>query len=96
MHPLSRKLVKIGIIIVAIGAAIGLLFGLSIGFIFVAVWVFGEPLTGIPDRLTIGLGYTAAYAFYASPIALAGGVGVVVLGLTLKAVALGAKNIRRH
>ncbi len=96
MHPLSRKLVKIGIIIVAIGVAMGLLCGLCVGLIFATVWVFGDSLTGILDRLTVGLGWTAAYTFHASLIALAGGVGVVVLGLTLKAVALGAGYIHRH
>ena len=102
MQPLSRKLVKIGIIFVAFGVTMALLLGLSIGLIFAAGWVFDDPdlvddpLTGIPDMLTVGLGYTAAFAFHACLIALAGGVGAGVLGLTLKAIALGAGYLRRH
>ena len=96
VQPLSRRLVKIGIILVAFGIAMALLLGLSVGLIFAATWVFGDPLTGIPDRLTVGLGFTAAFAFYACLIALAGGVGAGVLGLTLKVAALGAGYFRRH
>ena len=96
MQPLSRKLVKIGIILVAFGVTMALLLGLSVGLIFAATWVFNDPLTGIPDMLTVGLGYTAVFAFHACLIALAGGVGAGVLGFTLKAVALGAGYLRRH
>ena len=100
MQPLSRKLVKIGIILVAFGVTMALLLGLSVGLIFAATWVFDDsvdnPLTGIPGMLTVGIGYTAVVAFHACLIALAGGVGAGVLGLTLKAVALGAGYLRRH
>ena len=57
MQPLSRKLVKIGIILVAFGVTMALLLGLSVGLIFAATWVFDDsvdnPLTGIPGMLTV-------------------------------------------
>ncbi len=100
VQPLSRLLVKIGIILVVFGITMAFLLGLSIGLIFAATWVFGDsvddPLTGIPDRLTVGIGYMAAFAFHTWLIALAGGVGAVMLGLTLKVVALSAGYLRRH
>ena len=95
MHHLKRKLVWVGIILVAIGVAMGLLFGLSAGVGWV---VAGDYVgdSGARYMLVVGLAYTSFFAYFASLVTLAGGVGAIALGLTLKVVALGAGYLRRH
>ena len=92
MHHVSRKLVRIGIIIVAIGVTMGLLFGLALG----PILALGDTDHSVGIVVQKGFGYTAGFTFYASLVTLAGGVGAIALGLTLKVVALGAGYLRRH
>ena len=92
MHHVSRKLVRIGIIIVAIGVTMGLLCGLAFGI----AWAFGDTDNSVGIVVQKGFGYIGAYAAHASLFALAGGVGAIALGLTLKVAALGAGYLRRH
>ena len=95
MHHVSRKLVKIGIIVVAIGVTMGLLFGLSGG----VAWVVGGDYVGDSGArymLVVVLAYTSFYAYLACLVTLAVGVGALALGLTLKAVTLGTGYLRKH
>ena len=94
MHPLSRKLVKIGIILVAVGVTMALLCGLFGG----VVWALGHRVgdSGVFYMLLAGFAYTAYFAYLASLVSFAGGVSAGGLGLTLKVVALGTGHFRRH
>ena len=89
MHRISRRLVKFGLILVALGATTGLLCGLFGG----VVWALGDSST--PHVVLAGLAYTAYFAYLACLVTLAGGVGASALGLTLKAVVLGTAYFRR-
>ena len=96
MHRISRKLVKIGIILVAIGVTMALLCGLSGG----VLWAVGGrdhvSDSGVRYMLVVGLSYTSFYAcLVASLVTLAGGVGAGALGLTLKGVVLGTAYFHR-
>ena len=96
MHRISRKLVKIGIILVAIGVTMALLCGLSGG----VLWAVGGrdhvSDSGVRYMLVVGLAYTSFYAcLVASLVTLAGGVGAGALGLTLNGVVLGTAYFHR-
>ena len=96
MHRISRKLVKIGIILVAIGVTMALLCGLSGG----VLWAVGGrdhvSDSGVRYMLVVGLAYISFYAcLVASLVTLAGGVGAGALGLTLKGVVLGTAYFHR-
>ena len=94
MHRISRKLVKIGIILVAIGVTMALLCGLSGG----VLWAVGgrDHVSDSGVRYMLVVAYTSFYAcLVASLVTLAGGVGAGALGLTLKGVVLGTAYFHR-
>ena len=94
MHRISRKLVKIGIILVAIGVTMALLCGLSGG----VLWAVGgrDHVRDSGVRYMLVVAYISFYAcLVASLVTLAGGVGAGALGLTLKGVVLGTAYFHR-
>jgi len=92
MHHVSRKLVRIGLLIVAIGATLGLLACLA----FLPILALRDTDHSIGIEVQKGFGYIVAYGFHASLFALVAGIGAIALGWTLKAVTLGAGYVRRH
>ena len=94
MHRISRKLVKICIILVAIGVTMALLCGLSGG----VLWAVGgrDHVSDSGVRYMLVVAYISFYAcLVASLVTLAGGVGAGALGLTLKGVVLGTAYFHR-
>ena len=80
MQQLSRTLVRTGILLMTFGVMMGLL--LLCGWL--PGWlVFRDSYDGV---VLTGLRYTAVFAYVACPIALAGGIGIGLAGLALKAV----------
>ena len=79
MQKLSRHLIRIGILLTIASGVLALLFGLSIGL----MWWFA--VAGVFDLM-------AFLTSIGSLITIVGAIAVVVVGLTLKAVAWGLRH----